>query len=442
MSFRKVFSLPTFFSMMLLVALLGTGFAQAQNQDSTAVSITAATDSASATTAGPKIPTLISTDVDTTKLSWNLGDGQGNKVEIGKVETDFSPAYKSFAYYALLFFLFCVFIGIIGKALRAYELTRSIQGKSEGINWNRIQGILFAFALLVGLYGAYWSYTNQGAMINHTSGSVHGERIDFMFNVTLVITTIVFVITHILLFGFAYKYVGSEKRKAYYYPHNNALERLWTVVPAIVLTVLVLLGFFTWRGITNISEEDQKKALSIEVTGEQFKWTVRYAGADNQVGLRNYKLITPTNNLGIDYRDQKSWDDKLAGEIVLPVSRSVRFTIGAKDVLHSFYIPEFRVQMNAVPGMPTSFQFTPKYTTEEMREKTNNPGFDYVLLCAKICGSGHYNMQVKVKVVSEQDYQTWLAQQPLYYNDDVKKEMQMAAQKAAAETNKMAFNTK
>jgi len=442
MSFRKVFSLPTLFSIVLFVALLGNQFAQAQNQDTTAVSISAATDTASAAAASPAIPTLISTDVDTTKMSWNLGDGQGNKVEIGKAETDYSAAYKSFAYYSLLFFLFCVFIGIIGKALRAYELTRAIQGKTEGINWNRIQGVLFAFALLVGLYGAYWSYINQGSMINHTSGSVHGEQIDFMFNVTLVITTIVFVITHILLFGFAYKYIGSNKRKAYYYPHNNALERLWTVVPAIVLTVLVLLGFFTWRGITNISEADQKKALNIEVTGEQFKWTVRYAGSDNQVGLRNYKLTTPTNNLGIDFRDQKSWDDKIAGDIVLPVNRSVRFTINSKDILHSFYIPEFRVQMNAVPGMPTYFQFTPKYTTEEMREKTNNPTYDYVLLCAKICGSGHYNMQVKVKVVSEQEYQEWLVQQPLFYNDDVKKEMQMASQKAAAETNKMAFNTK
>jgi cytochrome c oxidase subunit 2 len=146
--------------------------------------------------------------------------------------------------------------------------------------------------------------------------------------------------------------------------------------------------------------------------------------------------------LGIDFRDQKSWDDKIAGDIVLPVNRSVRFTINSKDILHSFYIPEFRVQMNAVPGMPTYFQFTPKYTTEEMREKTNNPTYEYVLLCAKICGSGHYNMQVKVKVVSEKEYQEWLVQQPLYYNDDVKKEMQMASQKAAAETNKMAFNTK
>ncbi|MFM6975669.1 MAG: cytochrome c oxidase subunit II [Sphingobacteriaceae bacterium] len=441
MSFRKLVHKTSIFSFMLAIALLGTRTLSAQTMDSTAVSITAAADSAKATTDVVKVPTLISTDVDTTKLSWNQGDGQGNAVEIGKPAKDFSAAYKSTAYYALLFFLFCIFLGIVGKVLRAYELSRSLQGKDQGINWNRLQAVLFAVALIAGLYGSYWSYTNQGAMIDHISGTVHGEQIDFMFNVTLVITTIVFVLTHILLFGFSFRYAGSEKRKAYFYPHNNAIERLWTIVPAIVLTILVLLGFFTWRGITNVSDADQKKALNIEVTGEQFKWTIRYAGADNQTGLKNYKLVSPTNNLGIDFKDQKSWDDRLAGDIVLPVNRPVRFAIGSKDVLHSFYIPTFRVQMNAVPGMPTYFQFTPKYTTEEMRAKLNKPEFEYTLLCAKICGSGHYNMQVKVKVVSEKEYEEWLSKQALYYNDDVKKAMQLAEQSAAAETNKMAFNT-
>lgn len=439
MSLRKVFSLPTIFSLVLLLAINTGNVAKAQ--DSTAVSITAATDTAAATAAVANAPTLISTDVDTTKLSWNLGDGQGNPVEIAKAAPDFTPVYKSFAYYTLIFFLFCVFIGIIGKALRAYEVTRGLQGKDPKINWNRIQSVLFGITLVAGLYGAYWSYVNHGGLINQIAGTVHGAKIDFMFNVTLVITTIVFVLTHIALFSFAVKYVGSENRKAYFYPHNNALERIWTIVPAIVLTVLVLLGFFTWRGITNISDEDQKKAINIEVTGEQFKWTVRYAGSDNQVGLKNYKLISPTNNLGIDFTDQKSWDDKLAGEIVLPVNKPVRFTINSKDILHSFYIPEFRVQMNAVPGMPTYFQFTPSVTTAEMRQKTNNPTFDYVMLCAKICGAGHYNMQVKVTVVSEKEYQEWLTKQTLFYNDDVKKEMQAAANNATAESNSMAFNT-
>lgn len=438
MSLRKVL-IPAVYSVVLVFALSLTS-AKAQNQDSTVVSITAATDSATATNS-VQVPTLISTDVDTTKLSWNQGDGQGNPVEIAKPEKDLTSEYKSAAYYTLLFFLFCVFIGIVGKALRAYELTRSIQGKGQGINWYRVQSVLFAITLIAGLYGTYWSFQHHGSLINTISGTLHGAKIDFMFNITLGITLTVFVLTHIALFGFTFKYVGSEKRKAYFYPHNDTLERVWTIVPAIVLTVLVLLGFFTWRGITNISEEDQKKALNIEVTGEQFKWTVRYAGADNQVGLRNYKLITPTNGLGIDFTDKKSWDDLLAGEIVLPVNRPVRFSINAKDVLHSFYIPDFRVQMNAVPGMPTYFQFTPSITTAEMREKTNNPNYDYVLLCAKICGSGHYNMQVKVKVVSDKEYKDWLTKQTLYYNDDVKKQMQSAQVTDAAANTTLALTT-
>ena len=438
MSLRKVL-IPAVYSVVLVFALSLTS-AKAQNQDSTAVSITSATDSATATNS-VQVPTLISTDVDTTKLSWNQGDGQGNPVEIAKPEKDLTSEYKSAAYYTLLFFLFCVFIGIVGKALRAYELTRSIQGKGQGINWYRVQSVLFAITLIAGLYGTYWSFQHHGSLINTISGTLHGAKIDFMFNITLGITRTVFVLTHIALIGFTFKYVGSEKRKAYFYPHNDTLERVWTIVPAIVLTVLVLLGFFTWRGITNISEEDQKKALNIEVTGEQFKWTVRYAGADNQVGLRNYKLITPTNGLGIDFTDKKSWDDLLAGEIVLPVNRPVRFSINAKDVLHSFYIPDFRVQMNAVPGMPTYFQFTPSITTAEMREKTNIPNYDYVLLCAKICGSGHYNMQAKLKVVSDKEYKDWLTKQTLYYNDDVKKQMQSAQVTDAAANTTLALTT-
>jgi cytochrome c oxidase subunit 2 len=201
------------------------------------------------------------------------------------------------------------------------------------------------------------------------------------------------------------------------------------------------MGFFTWRNITNPSEADQKKAVLIEVRGEQFKWNIRYSGSDNQVGISNYKLITPTNGLGIDFKDRKSWDDQLAGEIVIPVNRPVRVMIGSKDVLHSFYIPDFRVQMNAVPGMPTFFQFTPKYTTEQMREKVNNPKFDFTLLCAKICGAGHYNMQSKVTVVSEEEYAAWVAKLPLLYNDDVKRELQLADAKATAVDKKMALKT-
>ena len=362
-------------------------------------------------------------------------------VPVSVTPPDYTQAYKSAAYYLLLFFLLCVFMGIIGKILKLNELNRALQGKKSNLNWNRFHSVLFGITLILGLYGTYWTYSYYGPMSYSESASVHGESIDNMFNVTLVITTVVFILTHIALFGFAFKYPGSDKKKAYFYPHNNAIERWWTIIPAIVLTILVILGFFTWRKITVIPEAEQKSALNIEVTGQQFQWNIRYSGTDNQVGIRNYKLTTPNNALGIDFKDRKSWDDKMANELVLPVNRPIRVIINSKDVLHSFYMPDFRVQMNAVPGMVTSFQFTPRYTTKQMREKKNNPTYDYVLLCAKICGAGHYNMQKKVRVVSAAEYDEWLLQQQLYYNDDVKKELQMAEQNITAGDNKLASIT-
>ena len=376
---------------------------------------------------------MISTAVDTVARYKNM-----QPLEVAK---DYSEAYRSGSYYLMMFLLLCIFIAIVGKILKVYEISREMQGQKSKFDSRRINGVLLGIALIVGIYGVYWSYSVQGPMSIHESASVHGLDIDYMFNITLILTTIVFILTHIALFGFSFQYRGSENRKAYFYPHNNSLERIWTIIPAIVLTVLVLLGFFTWRGITNVSPEDQKKAINIEVTGEQFKWSLRYAGADNQIGARNYKLTTPTNALGIDFKDQKSWDDKLVGEIVIPVNKPVRITVGSKDVLHSFYLPDFRAQINAVPGMPTYFQFTPRLTTAEVRVERNNPEYNYVLLCAKVCGAGHYNMQAKVTVVSEAEYATWLAKQALYYNDDVKKELQMVNKKSTDENNKIALNT-
>lgn len=439
MGLNKFFKIITAFIVILTFALNVS--VNGQNKDTTAVGTTnavqqnselpAATSAAAPDTAaqGPASAPLIDTSVPAAA-----------QTEAATPAVDMAPVYKMAGYYTLLFLLACIFIAIIGKVLKLYELSRGLQGKEAQINWNRVQSILFAVILILSMYGTYWTYTTYSSTVSTEAATVHGEQLDFMMWITIIITTIVFVLTHIALFGFSFKYGGSSTRKAYFYPHNNALERLWTIVPAIVLTILVLLGFFTWRSITNISESDQKSALKIEVVGEQFKWNIRYSGDDNQLGPRNFKLTSANNNLGIDFKDTKSWDDKLGGEIVLPVNRPVRVQIGAKDVLHSFYIPHFRVQINAVPGMPTYFQFTPRFTTAQMREKLNKPNFDYVLLCAKICGAGHYNMQAKVSVVSQQEYDIWLSNQQLYYNDDVKRELQQAELKKAAESKTMALN--
>lgn len=354
---------------------------------------------------------------------------------------DMVPIYKSTLFYVLLFLLLCLFIAIVGKALRVYELTRETQGKPEGINWDTINGVLFALFLVVGLYGVYWEYTVHGEMILPEAASEHGKRIDEMFNLTLIITTIVFILTHIVLFAFAYFYKSSGNRKAYYYPHNNSLERIWTVVPALVLTVLVLMGFLTWRSIFYKIEDPNNKPLSIEVTSSQFQWDIRYPGADGVVGLKNYKKITSINALGIDFSKKESLDDQIADEIVLPVNKPVRFILTSKDVLHSFYMPHFRVQLNTVPGMTSYFEFTPTITTDDMKAKTNDPSFSYLLLCAKICGSNHYNMQKPVRVVSQAEYDAWVAKQTPYLTDDLRKVFNLPIPVAPATPAKAADTT-
>lgn len=338
---------------------------------------------------------------------------------------DMGPVYKSVIFYAMLFLLLCLFIAIVGKALKVYELTREVQDKPEGINWDKVNAVLCALFLIVGLYGVYWEYTVHGNMILPEAASEHGKKIDSMFNITLILTTIVFILTHIFLFAFAYFYRYSKKRKAYYYPHNNTLERIWTIIPALVLTILVLMGFFTWRSIFYKVEDPNNKPLSVEITSEQFAWRIRYPGADGVVGLKNYKLITSYNALGIDFTKKETLDDQLAEELVIPVNKPVRLALTSKDVIHSFYAPHFRVQLNTVPGMTSFFEFTPTITTSEMKAKTNDPSFKYLFLCNKICGDGHYKMQKEIRVVSQEEYDAWVSALPTYLTDDLRKEFNM-----------------
>lgn len=334
--------------------------------------------------------------------------------------------YMNFFYGVLLVFLICVLVAVIGKIVQVYELTRRMNGKDTTYYMRNFNARLFILALVLGLYGVYWSYVHHGGQAFRSAVTEHGARIDTMFIITTVICTIVLVVMHIAMFSFAYIYRARPSRKAYFYPHNNTLEKIWTIIPAVTLTILVLFGFFTWRSITNVSEEAQNEAILIEVVGEQFAWTVRYPGRDGKIGERDYRLTTPLNGLGIDFNDKNSWDDQLGSEIVIPVNKPVRFQIGSKDILHSFYIPDFRVQMNAVPGMKTYFQFTATMTTEEMRDKMGDYNYDFVMLCNKICGGGHYNMQKKVRVVTEEEYQAWLNEQPYFFTEDLRKEFQLS----------------
>ncbi len=369
----------------------------------------------------------------------NLLMAQDAAAPAAAVAADKPTGLLTAGYYILLFLVLCFVVAIIGKILKVYDLSQQIQRKKP-LNWNNVMAVICIIFLVVGLYGTYWSLTEQGSMSLPESASKHGVKIDEMFLTTTIITLIVFFITQILLFTFLFKYRSSDKRKAYFLPHDNTIEKIWTIVPAIVLTVLVVFGFFTWQEITN--SNDAKGDINIEVTGHQFAWELRYPGADGKLGIHNYKLYTTNNKLGVDFKDRNSMDDQMADTLVVPVNKSIRLNIEAQDVIHSVYMPHFRVQLNAVPGLSTYFKFTPTITTDEMRSKTENPKFEYLLYCNKICGVSHYNMQKVVRVVTESEYSEWIARQKPYLTDGLKGELKIAAtaEKNNISTKRLALN--
>jgi len=324
----------------------------------------------------------------------------------------------------------------IGKVT---ELTAQIKGEREAMadssKWNGVLSLVFLVVFLFAVIISAWDFKNVMLLYGpHQSASEHGGVLDSAFNVTLFFTGIVFVLTHIALFIFAYQYRWREGRKALFLSHDNRLEVWWTVIPAVVMTVLVVRGLNAWNTVMADVKEGEDY-MEIEATGQQFNWIIRYPGPDGKLGARDYTMTTAANQLGQDFRDAKNWDDIVADkEIVLPVGKKVRVRITAKDVLHNFDLPHFRVKMDAVPGMPTYFVFTPIKTTAEYRNELrkypeyNQPAdpndptgpkrwekFEYELACAELCGKGHYSMRRVVKIVPQEEYDAWIKQQQSYY---------------------------
>lgn len=281
---------------------------------------------------------------------------------------------------------------------------------------NKLNGTLFLVFFIVGMTAALWassSYYDMYSLVTNAA-SVHGEHLDVLFWITMSVVMFVFVVVNAVLFFFAYKYRGRGQ-KATFYPHNNKLELIWTIVPAVVLSGLIFYSVGVWHEMMGDAPKD---ALHIELYGKQFDWTIRYAGSDKQLGESHFTLIDDGigNTVGMNLEDPKSHDDfYITDTIVLPVNKPVKFRIVARDVLHSATMMHFRMKMDAVPGMPTSFWFTPKYTTVEMRKKKNNPEFVYEMSCQQICGGGHWNMRRVVKVVEQAEYNAWFAKQKSFY---------------------------
>ena len=336
----------------------------------------------------------------------------------------------------LCIILITVVLVQIGKVT---ELTAQIKGEREVMRdsskWNGWLSVGFMVVFLIGTMWSAWHYKN--VMLGygpHEAASAHGKELDGMFNLTLIFTGIVFVITTVALFWFAYKFRWRENRKAQFIAHDNRLEVIWTAVPAVVMTLLVVRGLNAWNTVMADvgSNEDY---IEIEATAQQFNWMIRYPGPDGKLGTRDYKLTTAGNQIGQDFTDPKNWDDVIPGqELYLPEGKKVRVRIIAKDVLHNFYLPHFRVKMDAVPGMPTYFVFTPEKTTAEYRNELrkypeyNQPfdpadptgpkrweKFEYELACAELCGKGHYSMRRIFRIVPQEEFDAWYKQQESFY---------------------------
>jgi cytochrome c oxidase subunit 2 len=360
----------------------------------------------------------------------------------------------------------------IAQLVRVYELSSKLRGKNEheiSHKDNNFNALLMLIFMFVQFFGFIYLMLEYGWTGRGEAASIQGKETDWLLNLNFVVIIAVFFFTNALLFYFSYKYVRKPGVKAYYYPHNNKLEMLWTVVPACVLAVIIILGLKSWNNITSASGGDAKV---VELYSKQFDWTARYAGKNNRLGKFDYKLTSDNNELGLVTRntidtaiyhmlkgvtgiesiqaklndrtivlsdsaqlalekqlsskerlirllyqmkenhdskvDGDAWDDFIQKDtLYLCVDQLYEFKFRSKDVIHSAFFPHFRAQMNTVPGLTTRFKFTPDITTKDMRIKMKNENFNYILMCNKICGGAHYKMKMAVVVLSKAEYIAW-----------------------------------
>lgn len=347
---------------------------------------------------------------------------------------------------ALLTITILILIAIaIWQMTKIFQLTQVARENSQVATYkdNDFQGklmyVFLVFIYLITIY-SFWAW---GDVLLPESASEHGVEYDRLMWISFVLIFFVQTVTQALLHYFSYKYRGLENTKALFYADNDRLEFIWTIIPVIVLAGLILYGLYTWTNIMNIEEDDD--SLVVELYAQQFNWKARYAGDDNVLGDANVRFLQDfdgKNLVGIDATDPNGFDDVVVQELHLPVGREVIFKMRSQDVLHSAYMPHFRAQMNCVPGMITEFAFTPNTTTEQMRlnsdvvakvkkiNKIRNEKskelvasgdtaldpyeFDFLLLCNKICGASHYNMQMKIIVETPKEFEKWMENQQTF----------------------------
>ena len=369
---------------------------------------------------------------------------------------------------SLLVIIVLVFVSVaIWQLTKIFDLTQ-IGDNAENYqvandNDNSVNGyLMFAFLVFIYLTTIYCVVKFGHFPLMSNPASEHGVEVDRLMWISMILIFFVQTVTQALLHYFAFKYRGKKGNTALYFADNNKLEAIWSIIPAITLAGLILYGLYAWTNIMFVDEETENPMV-VEIYAKQFGWEVRYAGKDNVLGKANVRYIEGINTLGVDLADPNAQDDIQASELHLPKGTKVVFKIRSQDVLHSAYMPHFRAQMNCVPGMVTQFAFTPTVTTVDMRnskamiekvdainkirtekskelvakglEALDPYTFDYLLLCNKICGKSHYNMQMKIVVESPEDFKKWLGGQTTLVQNIKAQEQPAEADKATIDTS-------
>ncbi|WP_336971063.1 cytochrome c oxidase subunit II [Sphingobium aromaticiconvertens] len=221
--------------------------------------------------------------------------------------------------------------------------------------------------------------------------------IDSALDITLLICAAAFVALNLFLAWVLVRYRHRDGHRAHYEPENTSLEKRLTFWTAIGIAGMLAPGLAAWGKYVSVPQE----AAIMEAVGQQWQWSFRYPGPDGTLGAAAVKYITPENPLGLDPLDPFGRDDILieSGDMHLPLGKPVKIVLRSKDVLHDFYVPEFRAKMDLVPGIVTYFWMTP------------TKAGTYDILCAELCGVGHHEMRGKVIVESPKAFAAWQAQQ-------------------------------
>jgi cytochrome c oxidase subunit 2 len=226
------------------------------------------------------------------------------------------------------------------------------------------------------------------------------DTIDYTIDITFWVTGFVFVAVNAFMAWAVIRYRYSKDRRADYEPENKKLEWWLTGLTTVGVVAMLAPGLFVWGEFVQVPED----AWEMEVVGQQWHWTYRFPGEDGKLGTSKVTLITEDNPLGVNPEDPNGLDDKIIYDPVvhIPRGRPMKALLRAKDVLHNFTVPQFRVKMDLVPGLVSYVWLTP--------EKNGT----YDILCEELCGVGHYTMRGRITVQDQADFDAWLAKQPTF----------------------------